>query len=332
MKLPPPPPRWLRFVLQVVYPPLGAVVTLLALVVVPLGLLLWPLDRRLRLVRVMMLALVFMWEDIGLVVGCWWLWVRALFLGRATWVEDHERLVVSALDHAMAAARRWVGFHVDLDGELDWGDDGEALVVLSRHAGPADSFALAWLLTTRAQRIPRVVLSDLLHWDPGTSIILRRLSSYFVPSHSGAGDDRSRGVAELAASLGPRDALLIFPEGRNWTPHRQEAFVRSLREAGEHARADEAEQWRYVLPPRPKGVVTILQTQPRCDVMVAAHTGLELIGSPLEVWRSIPFENRLLVRAETWERSDIPDDTAGIEQWLDARWGEVDAWVGSHHR
>lgn len=328
----PPPPRWLRMVLQVVWPAVGAALTIVMVAVIPVGLLLWPVDRRLRVVRVMMLALVAMWEEIGLVVRCWWLWLRALVVGRETWVEDHEEVVLDALEHVLAAARRWVGFQVEVEGEIDWGDDGEPLVVLARHAGPADSLAMAWLLAGHARRVPRIVLADALLWAPGVAIVLRRLASCFVPSHSGAGDDRARGVAELAASLGPRDALLIFPEGRNWTPARHEALVRSLREKGEVDRAEQAARWPHVLPPRPNGVVTILEEQTRCDVMVAAHTGLELLGSPRAVWRSIPFENRLLVRTWTWERADIPDDPEGARLWLDEQWGEVDAWVGSHHR
>ncbi|GAB3106983.1 hypothetical protein GCM10027055_01950 [Janibacter alkaliphilus] len=326
----PPPPRPVRWLLAAGYPFIGAVVTALALVVVPLGVLLWPIDRRLRVARVMMLLLIAMWEDIGIVVGCWWLWLRALVRGREHWVEDHEALILAALDHAMTAAGRLIGFHVELDHELDWGDEGEPLVVLSRHAGPADSLALAWLLTGRARRVPRIVLADALLWDPGTALVLERLSSYFVPSASGAGDDRSRGVAELAASLGPRDAMLIFPEGRNWTIHRQQDLVTRLRAKGETERAAEAERWRHVLPPRPKGVVTILTTQPRCDVMVVAHTGLEVFSSPREVWRAIPFRSRLLVSARTYQRQDIPHDPAGIEHWLDERWDGVNAWVDSH--
>lgn len=331
MRIPPPPPA-VRWLLAAGYPFVGAAVTLLALVVVPLGLLLWPLDRRLRITRVMLMLLLVMWEDIGLVVGCWWLWLRALVLGRDRWVEDHEALVMAALDHVMAWAGLLVGFRVEIDGELDWGDDGEPLVVLSRHAGPADSVALAWLLMTHARRVPRVVLADALLWDPGVALVLRRLSSYFVPSRSGAGDDRSRGVAELAASLGPRDAMLIFPEGKNWTPRRQVELVAELRAKGEVERADEAAGWPYLLPPRPKGVVTILTTVTHGDVMVVGHTGLELLASPRAVWRAIPFASRLLVQTRTWERPDLPDDGPGIEHWLDARWSEVNAWVGGHVR
>lgn len=328
----PAPPRAVRWLLALAYPFVGAVVTLLSIVVLPLGLLLWPIDRRLRTTRVMLMLLVVMWEDIGIVVGCWWLWLRALVLGRERWVEDHEALVIAALDHVMTWAGRVVGFHVEIDGDLDWGDEGEPLVVLSRHAGPADSLALAWLLMTRARRVPRIVLADAMLWDPGAAIVLRRLSSYFVPSSSGAGDDRSRGVAELATSLGPRDAMLIFPEGKNWTPRRQVELVAVLRAKGETERADEAAGWPYLLPPRPKGVVTILTSVSHCDVMVVGHTGLEMLASPRAVWRAIPFSSRLLVRARTWERCDIPADGPGIERWLDDRWSGINAWVGTHMR
>jgi hypothetical protein len=42
--------------------------------------------------------------------------------------------------------------------------------VVARHAGPGDSFALVWLVLDRLRRTPRVVLKDVLLWDPGLDV------------------------------------------------------------------------------------------------------------------------------------------------------------------
>src|SRR5699024_6365746 len=167
----------------------------------------------------------------GIVARCWWLRLRSLFGRSKTWDQDHLDAIVETLKSIMHAARVLVGFRIETEGELQLGRPGRPLGVISRHAGPADSLALGWLLA-RAGRIPRIVLADAMLWDPGVATVLHRLHSYFVPSRSGAGDDRTKGVAELAKSLRGEDARLIFPEGRSWSPVRFEEQVGGLQQRG----------------------------------------------------------------------------------------------------
>lgn len=326
----PAPPVWLRLVLQAVYPLFGIVMSLLFVVVAPFLLLLWPWDRRLAILRCLFLAVYVMWEDIGLVVECWYLRLRSPRGTSPTWDADHLALIQRALDNVLFTARRVVGFHIEIEGELTVGRPGHPLVVISRHAGPADSLAIAWLLASTAGRIPRIVLADAMLWDPGIAMVLQRLDSYFVPSRSGAGDDRTKGVAELAATLTRKDAMLIFPEGRNWTRDRHEDQVRRLREQGEPDRLATAVARPWVLEARSRGVASIRQHAPEADVMVISHTGLDMISGPAAVIRAVPFRNRLLLRGRTYHSEDVPTDGDEVATWLEARWGEVNHWVDTH--
>ncbi|CAM4067502.1 1-acyl-sn-glycerol-3-phosphate acyltransferase [Janibacter anophelis] len=326
----PAPPVWLRLVLQAFYPLFGIVMSLLFVVVAPFLLLLWPWDRRLAILRCLFLAVYIMWEDIGLVVECWYLRLRSPRGTSPTWDADHLALIQRALDNVLFTAKRVVGFHIEIEGELTVGRPGHPLVVISRHAGPADSLAIAWLLASTAGRIPRIVLADALLWDPGIAMVLQRLDSYFVPSRSGAGDDRTKGVAELASTLTHKDAMLIFPEGRNWTRDRHEDQVRRLREQGEPDRLATAVARPWVLEARSRGVASIRQHAPEADVMVIAHTGLDMISGPAAVIRAVPFRNRLLLRGRTYHSEDVPTDGDEVATWLDARWGEVNHWVDTH--
>lgn len=323
----PAPPLWLRMVVQAIIPFVGVVMSLVFLLLVPFLLLLWPWDRRLAILRCLFLAVYVMWEDIGLVVECWYLRVRSPRGTSPTWDEDHFALIQQALRNVLFTARRVVGFHIEIEGELTVGRPGHPLVVISRHAGPADSLAIAWLLASTAGRIPRIVLADAMLWDPGISMVLQRLDSYFVPSRSGAGDDRTKGVADLAATLSAKDAMLIFPEGRNWTRDRHEDQVRDLRARGEADRLAAAVARPWVLEARSRGVASIRQHAPDADVMVIAHTGLDMISGPAAVIRNVPFRNRLLIRGRTYRSEDVPTETGEVAEWLDARWGEVNHWV-----
>lgn len=328
----PAPPYWLRLVLQGIYPLFGIVMSILFVVVAPFMLLLWPWDRRLALLRCLFLAIYIMWEDIGLVVECWYLRLRSPRGDSPTWDEDHLELIRRALNNVMFTAGKVVGFKIEIEGVITVGRPGHPLVVISRHAGPADSLAIAWLLASTAGRIPRVVLADAMLWDPGIAMVLQRLDSYFVPSSSGAGDDRSRGVAELASTLTSKDAMLIFPEGRNWTPDRHEDRVERLRARGEHERADRMAERPWVLEARSRGVAAIRQHAPEADVMVVAHTGLDMLTRPGPVIGAVPFRNKLIFRGITHRSEDVPTETDEVEEWLDAEWDEVNGWVDTHVR
>lgn len=325
----PAPPLWVRFIMQAGYPFVGILVSLLFLAAIPFTLLLWPWDRRLALPRALLLAMYIMWEDIGLVVECWGLRIRSPRGTSPTWDADHLALIRVALHNIMFTAGRLVGFKIEVDGELTVGRPGHPLVVISRHAGPADSLAIASLLTNTAGRIPRVVLADALLWDPGIAMVLQRLHSYFIPSRTGAGDDRTRGVADLAATLSAKDAMLIFPEGRNWTAERHEDLVARLRVRGHSERAERLAATPWVLEARSRGVVSIREHAPDADVMVIAHTGLEMLAGPWQVLKAIPFRNRLLIRGLTHRSEDVPTDPDEIAAWLREQWREVNDWVES---
>jgi 1-acyl-sn-glycerol-3-phosphate acyltransferase len=324
----PPPPLPVRRVLHVIWPLVGVVVTGLMAPVVVAGAFMVVVDRRARLFRAASLAVILMWVDIRMLVGCWALWAKSPDHSSPTWREDHERLFVQALDSLMYYARRWVNLEVHLADRMHFGSDGEPLLALARHAGPADSLAMAWLLSRTAGRLPRIVLAEALRWDPGIDTILTRLQSFFVPSGTGGGEDRIGGLIRMAESMQDGDVFVIFPEGQNWTPGRRAGYIRRLRQRGEHARARRAEELRNVLPPKTRGAWAARVARPGADVMVLAHVGLARLSTPRMVWEALPFTDRpLLVKTWTYAAADVPLEAEAFAAWLDERWGEVDTWV-----
>jgi 1-acyl-sn-glycerol-3-phosphate acyltransferase len=69
-------------------------------------------------------------------------------------------------------------------------------------------------------------------------------------------------VGELARGLDEANAVVIFPEGGNFTPARRERAIRSLREKGLDEQAGQAELMKHMLPPRPGGVQAALASAP----------------------------------------------------------------------
>ena len=332
----PPPPLWARRLVQILWLPLVALLTALSVPLFLLGVVLWPIDRRFRLVRLLAMLVVFLWVDAGLVTGCFYIWLRHLRQGDynlrgESWRREHEKLLLDALDALMEHAQKWVGLHVEFEESVDFGSERAPLLVFARHAGPGDSVVLAWLIAAYAGRLPRVVLKDFLRWDPGVGAVLYRMRSYFVPSRSGAGDDRARPVREMAESLERMDAMLLFPEGRNWTPSRWSGTIAGLRESGQEDQAARAEAWVHVLPPKSRGVATAMATRPDADVMIVAHTGLEWLVTPWQIFKAIPLHDHpFLIRAWTFGPDGRPSDPDEVGPWLDAQWDVVNEWVGTH--
>ena len=137
---------------------------------------------------------------------------------RAEWsVRAHYAVLRLVLVTVVGSARLLFGLRV-VDDEVGWSplDDGvhgseNAMLVLSRHAGPGDSLLLVHTLLGRDHdRRPRIVLKDLLQLDPLVDVYLNRLPNAFL--EAGADDSAAR-VGRLAERLGDEDALLIFPEG-----------------------------------------------------------------------------------------------------------------------
>ena len=224
-------------------------------------------------------------------------------------------------------------FHLDVtDDDVGWSplDDGvpgstNAMVVLCRHAGPGDSLLLVHTLMRRDHdRRPRIVLKDLLQLDPLLDVYLNRLPNAFLTA--GAKDGSAR-ISRLAADLGDEDALLIFPEGGNFTEGRRRRAIDRLRMKGMSAQADAAEQMRHVLPPRTGGVLAALTAAPHADVVLVAHTGLEHLSTVADLWDGLPMDAGVRMRWWFAPAADVPRDADALETWLYDRWADLDRWI-----
>jgi 1-acyl-sn-glycerol-3-phosphate acyltransferase len=329
----PPPLPVRRAVLGPAWPLVATAVAALLLVVAGLGALAWPLARRVPATRLALLAVVYLFVDVSLLLGCTALWLAHPAAARRddqSWQAAHAGLLRWALSLLRSAATPLLGFRLRLEeppGVVGLGTG--PMLVLARHAGPGDSFTLVELLLSRYQRTPRIVLKQSLQWDPGLDVILNRLSACFLPARS-AGADLPERLAGLARSLRGSDAMLVFPEGRNWTPRRYHRAIARLRHRANRQAAADAEDNPHVLPPRPAGVLACLTARPDLGVVIVAHTGLEDLVTPAMVWRALPLWDRPMTVRWWYEAGQtVPADPAGQYQWLRVQWAIVDSWIGA---
>ena len=83
----------------------------------------------------------------------------------------------------------------------------------------------------------------------------------------------------MARGLGSHDALVLFPEGHDFSLRRRRAAIDSLRQRGHEELAGKADQMANVLAPRIGGVTAAIAAAPEADVVCVAHTLFEVVGT-----------------------------------------------------
>jgi 1-acyl-sn-glycerol-3-phosphate acyltransferase len=339
------PPRLLR---RLVLAPLGVVVAVAVAVLFPLLALLtfalslaglsWP--RRMRALRLLSFALTWAAADAAALFMSLALWIASGFGGRLhtePYRSRHYAIMHWFLDVVYRAAVRLFGLRIEVAGpEPDQGDERDEaggpdrpVIVLSRHAGPGDSLLLVRYLLTACGRRPRVVMNAAMQFDPAVDVVANRVPNVFIRQGRTGNRLFVEQIERLARGLEPSGALVIFPEGGNWTPGRWQRRIRRLEQAGHADLAARARKMPHLLAPRAGGALAAIAACPEADVIFVAHAGLDELVSAGDVWRSLPMDHA--VRARWWRvpAGEVPrlDDHDTQVRWLYDWWQRMDTWV-----
>jgi len=332
------PPRIVR---RLVLAPLVLVVTVAVGINVPFLVLLavavspW-LPGRWRALRLLYLGLAWLALESIALFACLGLWVTSGFGGRLRsepYQERHYAIMRWFLTTLYRVATRAFRLRVEVEEpELTPQEAGARLarpvIVLSRHAGPGDSFLLVHQLLSRYRREPRIVMKAILQLDPGLDVMINRLPNAFVAPGRGAGAIQE--IERLAAGLGRKGALVIFPEGGNFTPRRRLRAIRRLEERHRVEEAKRARAMEHLLAPQPGGALAAIAAAPAADVVFVAHTGLDHMVTVGDIWRGLPMEQ--VIKARWWRvpAAEVPPGRAAQVRWLYDWWERIDAWIGEN--
>jgi 1-acyl-sn-glycerol-3-phosphate acyltransferase len=202
----------------------------------------------------------------------------------------------------------------------------EPYLIFSRHASIVDNLLPSQFITRPFGTHIRYVMKRELLGDPALDVAGSRLPNAFIRRGSGEGDREIASIKALAASLGPGEAVLIYPEGTRFTPEKLETARRRLERSSPRL-AGIAGGLRHVLPPRLGGPLALLESC-AADVVVLAHRGLDGFARVADIWRGGMVRTRVTVRFHRVPRSEIPDDRADRAEWLFGVWQDIDDWVG----
>ena len=312
------PPRLLR---RVVLAPLVIALAVALVVLSPLIALLsvtFSLVRRspsgrMRGVRLLLFALAWLTAETATLFMCLGLWLVSGFGGRMhtePFQSRHYAVMRWFLDVIYNTATGTFGLRVEVDEpELTAEEQAARLarpvIVLSRHAGPGDSLLLVHHLLSVYGRRPRVVMKATMQLDPSLDVV--------------------GGLDQLGA-------LVIFPEGGNWTPGRWRRGIRRLEEHGRGDLATRARDMPNLLPPRTGGALSAIAACPQADVIFVAHAGLDRIVTVGDIWRNLRVDQT--VRAKWWRvpAAEVPRsaDHAAQERWLYDWWQRIDTWISQN--
>jgi 1-acyl-sn-glycerol-3-phosphate acyltransferase len=300
--------------------------------------------HRSRPLRVAWLALTWSVGEMAALTVLLCLWIVSGFGGRLDtepYRSRHYAVMERFLNQIYRAAERACGLRVEVAGPPDEAlADDRPVIVLSRHAGPGDSLLVVHHLLTVCGRQPRVVMKATLQLDPSLDIVANRVPNAFLrrrpPGPQGAAraggrhqSEQIRQIRRLAAGLGGRDALLLFPEGGNWTPLRWRRGIERLRRQGQAELARRAAAMPNLLPPRAGGAFAAIGACPSADVIFVAHTGLDKLVSVRDVWQSLRTD--VTVHARWWRvpAAEVPRGADHETQvaWLFDWWERLDGWI-----
>jgi 1-acyl-sn-glycerol-3-phosphate acyltransferase len=253
-----------------------------------------------------------------------------LWLASGVWMgASRERF----LDRNFALQRRWAnalcrrglgifGIRIQVEG-ADELRDGPVIVFL-RHTSVADTLLPAVFIANPNGLKLRYVLKHELLLDPCLDIVGNRLPNAFVRRNSG---DSFR-VLELMKNLGPRDGVIIYPEGTRFTEEKREALIEQLERKGETYLCEKARLLKNVLPPRLGGALNLLDHNDAADVVFCAHFGFDGVVDLRDFLRGSLVGVVVTVRFWRVPFAAIPATREARQEWLFDNWMRVDEWVG----
>jgi 1-acyl-sn-glycerol-3-phosphate acyltransferase len=324
----PVPPTLLR---RIVVAPLvlvvEAAVTLASPVLALIAVIVAPIAGGSRGVRAVAIAAGYCARHVAATLACFGLWLASGFGRRPARTEAaHYAVLRWFVDGVYRTITRLARVDVQVtesaQAEAALSDGTRPVVVLSRHAGEGDSLLVLHALLCRHGRLPRVVLHEALRLDPLIDVLGRRLPNRFVDPRGG---DTEVEIAAMARDLGDDAAVLIFPEGGNFSPERRERGIARLEQAGHHEEAAWARAMRHVSAPRPGGALAALEAAPGADVVFVGHVGVPV--GLRELWRLLPVRQSVHVRLWLVAAEEVPTGRDERIDWLFARWRTLDDWV-----
>jgi 1-acyl-sn-glycerol-3-phosphate acyltransferase len=206
------------------------------------------------------------------------------------------------------------------------------IVVFIRHSSSADTVLPSVLITAGHGIRLRFVLKKELLWDPCLDVVGNRLPNVFIDRSGRQTAEELGAIGELVRHTGPREGVLIYPEGTRFSEAKRRRYVDRLANTAPPGLARTAARYRHVLPPRPGGAMAVMAAAPDTAVVFCMHTGMEGSASFRKFWNGGLIGKTIRVAFRRVAPDAIPIPPEARLQWLYDRWLEVDDWIDAHRQ
>lgn len=196
-------------------------------------------------------------------------------------------------------------------------------VVFMRHAAIVDVLVPGGFIANAHQIELRYILKRELLIEPALDLAGNWLPNHFVDRSGADTQTELAAIAALKAGLGPRQGVLVYPEGTRFSRALRASLLTKL-EGDALARAREL---THLLPIRPGGSLTLLAAPPACDLLFVGHHGLEGLTRLRDVWNKGLLGQTITIKFWRVQAAEIPAGDDARLRWLHEHWRRMDRWL-----
>jgi len=121
--------------------------------------------------------------------------------------------------------------------------------------------------------------------------------------------------------------VVIYPEGTRATPARRVKALARLEASDRPRDLERAKALKHLLPPRPAGVLELLEQSPDAQVCFLGHVGMERFTKVTDMIGGRLFGQRIQVRRWVLPRHEVPSGKEERIEWLWQAWERMDQWI-----
>jgi 1-acyl-sn-glycerol-3-phosphate acyltransferase len=197
------------------------------------------------------------------------------------------------------------------------------VLVFVRHASLVDVLIPGGFIANTHLIELRYVLKKELLSEPCLDVAGHWIPNHFVDRHSADPATELAALRALKHGIGPREGVIIYPEGTRFSLRKREAALAKL--AG--PARERAQKLRHLLPIRPGGAMSLLAAEPKCDVLFVGHHGLEGLTKLGDIWRGSLVGKTITLRFWREPAASVPGDDETRLQWVNEHWQLIDDWL-----
>ena len=269
-------------------------------------------------------------ELIGLLIaaGCW------IVSGKCIGIKSHRFLKMNAWLQGWWASAILYGAIRIFSMQLEI-DDNEVtkpgpIILLVRHSSTADTVLAAVLVAKKQNLLLRYIFKKELLWDPCLDVVGNRLPNVFIDRSGLHTEIELLKIKALTQNMQVSDGLLLYPEGTRFSPDKLNRAKQKLKDDGYENLSERAGKMQYVLPPRPGGILTVLENSPDTDLVFCVHTGFEGASSFSKFFNGELIGQTIKVKFWRLPAGELPTNNEKRLVLIFDQWLLMDQWITEH--